>query len=195
MIVTDNDIALLKVLSRFYVMTRSQIHRVCFPAHSDGRATRKRLKRLVYGGYVQRHDTRVALSTGNAAPVYYPTAKALSLLASHFDDEEYLHARCNRPRSDRLLHWIAITETHLVIEQAIALQQDVMLDAWHNEWTTVNKSDHESRHYYLQYGVPAESAAFVFTRCRFSALDVPSCQSVLSGTGSRHQPRKESGRQ
>jgi hypothetical protein len=39
------------------------------------------------------------------------------------------------------LHWIAISDTHILIEEAIAAQSEVRLVGWINEFDVVNKSE------------------------------------------------------
>ncbi len=82
MMVTQNDIAVLRALAEFYVLTRAQIHRICFPRHRDGRATRKRLSRLVHHGYVGKLATPVAFPGGNAGPAYFPAPKGIETRCS-----------------------------------------------------------------------------------------------------------------
>lgn len=148
--ITSVDIAVLTVICRYYVLTREQIQKLCFPGHNSGRSTRKRLSKLCHAGYVVKHRIPV-VPTGqmNAAPVYYPTAKAAELIASHFDDERWLATNTRTPRSDLLSHWVAIADTHVTVEQAIAIQADVKLCGWFNEWETVNKTAGDKDRFYL----------------------------------------------
>ncbi|MCA9097739.1 MAG: replication-relaxation family protein, partial [Planctomycetaceae bacterium] len=148
---TEFDILLLKALARYYVLTRDQLQRLCFPGHASGRTTRKRLLKLQQGGYVQKHRMPVAFpGTNNAAPVYYLTKPGVELLAMWYSDPQYLALNTRQPRPDHLNHWIAITETRMVIEQSIATQSEVTLDGWINEWETVDKSAAESKQFTLR---------------------------------------------
>lgn len=149
MIVTENDIVVLKALAEFYVLTRSLLHRICFPQHRDGRATRKRLSRLVYHGYVGKLSTPVAFPGGNSGPAYFPTAKGNEMLSVWFDDERYLAVNTRVPRRDLIFHWLAITEIHWIVKQAVVRQDYVFLDGWYTEWETVNKSDADPDRFYL----------------------------------------------
>lgn len=155
--VTEFDILLLRALSRYYVLTRDQLQRICFPGHTSGRTTRKRLLKLQQGGYVQKHRMPVAFpGTSNAAPVYYLTKPGAELLASWYDDPLYLAVNTRQPRPDRLNHWIAITETRMVIERSVASQTEVTLDGWINEWETVDKSAAEAQRFTLQTQLSAD---------------------------------------
>ncbi|MCC7420565.1 MAG: replication-relaxation family protein [Planctomycetaceae bacterium] len=137
---TDHDIELLAALGRYYVLTREQLQRLCFPDHAGGRTTRKRLSKLQQAGCIQKHRIPVAFpGTATAAPVYYATKQGAEYLASWYDDESLRAINTRQPRGDRLNHWIAVNETRIVIEQAVARQSDVTLDRWINEWETVDK--------------------------------------------------------
>jgi hypothetical protein len=68
---TEHDVQLLATLARYYVLTRDQLQRSCFPDHASGRTTRKRLSKFQHAGYVRKHRVPVAIpGTCNAAPVY-----------------------------------------------------------------------------------------------------------------------------
>lgn len=148
--VTEFDIQLLRSLAQYYVLTRDQLQRLCFPGHSSGRSTRKRLLKLQQGGYAQKHRMPVAFpGTNNAAPIYYLTKPGAELLTSWYGDPSYLAVNTRQPRPDRLNHWIAVNETRMVIEQAVAAQSEVSLEGWINEWETVDKSAAESQRFTL----------------------------------------------
>lgn len=149
--ITEVDIQILATITRYYVLTREQIQRLCAPQLSSGRSLRKRLTKLRLAGYLTKHAMQVTMPGKNgAAPVYYLTKQATELLASQFDDETYLLASTRQPRADRLNHWIALNNTRTMIERAISLQSEVKLDHWINEWETVNKTDHAKEQFYLQ---------------------------------------------
>lgn len=148
--VNEYDVQILRTLARYYVLTREQLQRLCFPAHSGGRSTRKRLLKLQQAGFVQKHRVPVAFpGTCNAAPVYYLTKPGAEILASWHEDETFLAVNTRHPRPDRLNHWIAVNETRIVIEQAIARQSELTLDRWINEWETVDKDAAESQRFCL----------------------------------------------
>ncbi|QDT91456.1 hypothetical protein Pan161_31140 [Gimesia algae] len=151
MIVTENDIQILALLAHYYVLTREQIQRLCAPHLVSGRSLRRRITKLRQADYLFKHRVPVALpGTNGAAPVYYLTKNGAELLASYHDDGTYLATNTRNPRADLLNHWIEINNTRMMIEQAIAQQEEVVLENWINEWETVNKSDHEKEHFYLQ---------------------------------------------
>ena len=138
--VQPDDFQVLAAIARHYLLTREQIQSICFPEQSSGRATRRRLLRLRDAGYLTRHRVPVALpDTNGAAPVYYVTKSGAEALAAFFDDDRFLTTNTRHPRADRLSHWVAINQTRLLLERAIAAQSCVELGGWFTEWETVNK--------------------------------------------------------
>lgn len=150
MVLTEKDIAVLLRVANYYVLTCAQLHALCFSEHRDRRATRKRLSRLVHHGYLSRIRPRVSIPSGNVAPAYYPSAKGVESLAAWFDDQRYLAVNTRRPRQDLLWHWLEISETHRIVEQAIGQQEAVKLEGWFNEWETVNKESSRQEQFFLQ---------------------------------------------
>ena len=70
--VQPDDFKALAAVAKYYVLTREQIQSICWPDQTSGRATRKRLLRLLNSGFLSRHSVPVALpEIGGAAPVYY----------------------------------------------------------------------------------------------------------------------------
>lgn len=149
--ITATDVRLLDAVARHYVLTRDQIARLCHIDQRSGRSTRKHLSKLLHGGFLQRHNVPVALPGSNgAAPVYYPTKAGAELLASWFDDERYLATITKHPRADRLSHWIELNDSRIVIEHAIASQNEVQLECWISEYETINKESKEPERFTLQ---------------------------------------------
>lgn len=138
---TDNDIAVLRALWRYYVLSASLIHRIVFPENRDRRATRRRLQRLVSEQYIARSTVNVCFSTGNAGPAYYLTDRGTNALAVYFNDDAFLHANVKPPRNDRLYHWLDIASAHWTIRQACGLSKSVQLVQWVNEWQEVLDAD------------------------------------------------------
>lgn len=150
MAITQVDMQVLAALARYYVLTREQIQRICFPEHQSGRSTRKHLTRLRTAGFIAKHRVPVALpGTNGAAPVYYPTNEGAEALASYFDDARFLATNTRHPRADRLAHWIALNDTRLVINLAVGNSTSVQLDGWFSEWETINKDAAEPNRFYL----------------------------------------------
>ena len=158
---TELDMAVLKTVATYYVLTREQVQSLCCAEHASGRGTRKRLSRLGQAGYIIKHRVPVALpSTNGAAPVYYPTKKGCEALASYFDDERFYATNTKNPRADRLSHWIASNTTRILVEKAIERLPNVDLIRWINEWETVNKGDSKSDQFCLHHTLYAHKASF-----------------------------------
>ena len=138
---TDYDMTVLRRVAEYYLLSASQIHRICFPNNKDRRTTRRRLARLVQHGYLARSAVNVAFSTGNAGPAYYSTLKGCETLAAYLDDDVWLATNLKPPRADRMFHWLDISETHFIVEQAVECAKGVELVGWINEWETINKDD------------------------------------------------------
>ena len=150
MLVTETDIQILQSLARYYVLTREQIQRFSTSQIGSGRSVRRRLMKLSTSEFIKKHRIPVALpGTNGAAPVYYLSIDGMAVLADHFNDGSYLASNTSQPRIDRLNHWYAINETRWVIEQAIAMQEEVVLENWINEWETINKTDGAEKPFYL----------------------------------------------
>jgi len=137
--ITDRDLAVLTAVHRYYVLNRPQIQRLCFAGHESGRATRRRLQYLVSNGFLQRLRLVVHHPhAGSPGPVYYPAQRGLELLAEHFDDERYLLAPTRAPQAHHVFHWLAVSDTHIALDDAIARQKRVALESFINEYDVVN---------------------------------------------------------
>lgn len=147
---TQADMEVLRIVARYYVLTRQQIQELCGSQQASGRGTRKRLSRLGQAGYIVKHRVQVSLPQFNgAAPVYYPTKKGAEALANYFEDERFLATNTKHPRADRLAHWISINATRTIVEQAANMLDAVDLVAWITEWETINKDDAKPQQFTL----------------------------------------------
>ncbi len=146
---TENDIAALRALADYYVLSASLLHRMVFPQRKDRRNTRRRLQRLVTSHYIARSAVEVAFSTGNAGPAYFLTAKGADALAVFYGDEAWLKTNVRPPRIDRLYHWLDIAECHWIISQAVDRAPGVTLVGWVNEWQTMSDVDGNPTDYVL----------------------------------------------
>lgn len=140
---TERDIqSVLLPVVHYYVLSRHQIQRLGFPDDNNGRITRRRIQVVIDANFIARHTLFPYNPVlGSPAPVYYPTKQGIEFLAAHLGDERYLAVNTQAPNSNNLLHWLAISETRITIEQAIARQSDVKLDRWINEYDVVNKDE------------------------------------------------------
>jgi Replication-relaxation len=137
--ITDRDLSVLRALARYFVLNRQQIQRLCFDDDGDGRVTRRRLLKLVQSGVIQRQPLQMHdMDGGSPSSVYYPARRGLEILAEVLDDKRILLVSSQSPQPHHLRHWLAVSETHITIDNAIARQTEVSLDGWINEWDTVS---------------------------------------------------------
>jgi hypothetical protein len=150
--VTKRDIEILRAVAIYYVLSRVDIQRLCFPKDKTGRATRRRLQALVSAGLLNRTPTPVFNPQGGSAwPAYFPSRRGLELLAQELDDQRFLGVPSRRPEPYHLLHWLAVTQTHIAFDHAIARQDTVHCDGWLNEWDTVNPQESQGERRYRLY--------------------------------------------
>ena len=160
--ITERDIAVLGVVARYYVLSRIHVQRLCFPNDNTGRATRRRLQVLVHANLLNRAPTPVFNPGGGSGwPVYFPSRRGIELLAEHFDDERFLTIPTRSPQPFHLLHWLAVSDTHITLDHAIAAQKCVRLENWLNEWDTVNPEETEPERRYRLYTLLRESPRLV----------------------------------
>jgi Replication-relaxation len=125
------DLDVLASVARYYTLTRSQINRLHFPADFDGRITRRRLMLLHDEGMINRTHMQVANpSMGAPAYVYYPSAKGCAFLAQELRDDRYKSVCTLTPHWTYLYHWVAVAQTHILLDQAVARLNGVKLDRW-----------------------------------------------------------------
>ena len=140
--ITERDVQVLLALSRYYVLNRPQIQRLCFPDDKTGRVTRRRLQTLFSQKLVNRQ--RVIVDYPHLPPpgsIYYPAKRGRELIAEYLDDERQLLTPVQPPQPQHVLHWLAVSDTHLTIDAAISRQQPVKIEGWINEWDVVNKDE------------------------------------------------------
>jgi hypothetical protein len=88
--------------------------------------------------------------SSSGSPCYYLKDKGRRAAAEFYGDESLLLANVRPPRADRLLHWIAINETHLRVKLAIDAQNFVQLKTWINEWNRYRPDASEVEDYFLK---------------------------------------------
>lgn len=140
--ITDRDIQILEDLVRYFVLSRPQIQRLRFPEDKNGRSTRRRLQMLVDLQFINRQHLLFAHpSGGSPASVYFPSRKGCELLFERSLNEHYLLTPTAAPIPYHINHWLAISETHIHLDYAIARQSDVFVEDWCNEWDICNKNE------------------------------------------------------
>lgn len=138
---TPRDIEILFALFRYYVLNRHQIQGLIFPNDPNGRVTRRRLQEIVDLGFINRQNTLFCHPSATPAPVYFLSRKGVELLAEHFDDEQYLSAPTQAPVPHHTFHWLAVSDTHITLDAAVAKQSVVKIDGWLNEYDVANKNE------------------------------------------------------
>ena len=159
---TERDFTVVRALARYYVLNRPQIQRICFPDDQTGRITRRRLQMLVDEKLINRHRVLVHHPhIGSPGPVYFPSQKGNELLAEHFEDERFLTGCTQPPQSHQVLHWLAVSETHIALDEAIAGQNHVHVTDWFNEWDVVNSKESAPERRFRLYTLLRESPRLV----------------------------------
>jgi hypothetical protein len=161
-------------IARYYTLTRSQINRLHYPTDFEGRLTRKRLGVIHGAGLINRTQMQVVNpSMGAPAYVYYPSAKGCTFLAQELKDDRYKKVCTLTPNWMHLYHWIAISHTHILLDQAVAKFPSVLVDDWISEWDTLNADEKEPEKKYRLYTklgpklVCAPDAAFLLAKGGF----------------------------
>lgn len=160
--ITERDVAVLRSLAQYYVLNRPQIQRLHFPEDTGGRITRRRLQSLVTDHLINRHNLVFHHpQAGSPAPVYYPSRAGIEFLAEYFDDRSYLLTPTQAPQSHHAFHWLAVSETHMALDQAIAAQSDVHLEGWLSEWDIANKDESAPENHFRIYTLIREQPRLV----------------------------------
>jgi len=160
--VTDRDIRVLFSIATYFVLSRPQINRLCYPADATGRVTRRRLQVLVESGLIRRH--RAEFRYPNSAPagsVYFPSEKGIQYLAEQTGDDAYLTISTQVPQPHHINHWLAVAETHIQLDAAIAGQDQVQIDGWLNEWDVCNPDEKDPAKRFALFTLIKESPRLV----------------------------------
>lgn len=149
--IQERDIAILLALVRYYVLNTAQIRALVFPNLPDGRVARRRLQTLADAHLLNRQNVQVCSVMNQSPPlVYYPSRGGCEFLARHFDDDKYLLTPTRSPVPHHVQHWLAVTDTHITFDTAVARQEDVQINGWLNEWDVANKQESDfDKHFRL----------------------------------------------
>lgn len=150
----DRDIPVLQSVARYDTLTRAQITRLHFPGDDDGRITRKRLGVLTKLGLLNR--TRMLtvspdVDGGVGAPVYYPSARGAEFLAGVTGENGYRLCNTATPNHLFLYHFVAVAETHMLLDRACALTADVTVADWAGERAIADPKASEAEKRYRLY--------------------------------------------
>lgn len=139
--ITDNDMKILLALGRYFALSAPMIHQLCFPHRKDSRHTRRRLAELSRAKLVRKSPVNVAFSTGNSGPAYTPTPEGCEQLAVYTGDDAWASTYTEKPRLDRLYHWLEVSWLHSVVDRACEQAKNVELVQWINEWAPTLDAD------------------------------------------------------
>jgi len=171
---TDRDICILSKVVKYYVLSRPQIQHLCFPSDKTGRVTRRRLQALVSSGLLSRHRAQVVYpNSAPAGSVYFPSEKGIALLAEYTGDDSILLTPTQQPIPHHVAHWLAVSDTHIKLNAAIAAQDRVVLRDFINEWDTVNKDETEPQKRFRLHTLLTESPKLVCAPDAAFMLTVP----------------------
>jgi Replication-relaxation len=139
------DIAAIRAVAHYYVLSRAQLQTLCYPTDATGRVARKRLDMLVEMGFLHRTPTPIFNRRGGSPwPAYYPSPKGCDLLSQWFKDERYLLTLTSAPPAQNLLHCLAVSDVHAVFDAAVANQEVLTIERWINEYDFVNLDEEQS---------------------------------------------------
>lgn len=160
--ITERDIAILLALTRYYVLSTPLIQQLCFPTDTSGRVARRRLGSLVDQHLLNRQSMLYCAPNGGApASVYFPAVLGNELLASHFDNPQFLATSTLAPIPHHIPHWIEISKTHIAFDTAVEKQEDSKIEGWINEYDVVNKDESDPARRYRLYSLLRESPRLI----------------------------------
>lgn len=159
--ITERDLLVLLALVRYYVLNRQQVQYLVFRNDPNGRITRRRLQLLVDEHYINRQNLLFCRDNGSGAPVYFPARRGCELLAEHYEDQRFLLTPTQAPIPHHVLHWLAIADTHIAFDEAVASQTEVQIDGFINEWDIVNKDESAPEKRFRLYTLIRESPRLV----------------------------------
>ena len=138
----SRDIQALTMLAQYFMLNSRQLRQLCFHDDSTGRVTRRRMLKMSQDGLVRKRQLLVVNPRdGAASPVFHLTKIGREFLASHYDDESYLHKPVEPSQPQHLFHYVGVSDSHILMNQAIAQQSTIGLDCWVNEDEFVNPDE------------------------------------------------------
>lgn len=138
----SRDIQALTMLAQYFMLTSRQLRQLCFHDDSTGRVTRRRMLKMSQDGLVRKRQLLVVNPRdGAASPVFHLTKIGREFLASHYDDESYLQKPVEPSQPQHLFHYVGVSDSHILLDEAIAKQSHIGLDCWVNEDEFVNPDE------------------------------------------------------
>jgi hypothetical protein len=150
---------ILKAVAAYYTLTRAQIQEVT--GETNARVLRKHLQQLVRLGLLNRTGMEVVNpGDGAPAPVYFLSRKGAELLAAEVD-ERYLHCCTQTPNWQHLRHWTTVAQFHVVLDRAVALQDEARVGGWLGEWDVATTDEKEPEKRFTLYSLLREKPRLV----------------------------------
>lgn len=151
---TARDVLLLLFACTHYAVLSRHVRRALFPDSKDGSAMRRRLNRLCHAGYLAKAQAEVITPGNNVGqPVYYPTRRCAEFLAVHTGDMRWLCTPTQRPYSNHLAHFVALTDLRLLLHAALAGCPSVRLEGFLNQFDVANPEAESAAERYRLYTV------------------------------------------
>lgn len=149
---TPRDIQVVCSVARYHTLTRSQITRLHFSDDDDGRITRKRLQELLKLGLIHRTNMQVVNPLqGAPAPVYYPSREGCEFAVQETGDLRYRTCSWQTPVWQTLYHFVAVAETHMMLDRAASQCDGVSVAEWFGEESIVNPDGRRPEDRYRLY--------------------------------------------
>lgn len=154
MIVTERDESVLLALARYFLLNIRMIQRRCFANDKECRVTRRRLQKMCEAGLVQRHRMLVAsIHDPTPAPVFVLTPHGCGHVAMKQRDSRFVRKPTKLPHVNHLFHHLAMAEVHIMLDQAIAGQDEVTVARWINEFDVINDNELDSRKHFRLFAI------------------------------------------
>ena len=120
MIVTERDHQILLSLTRYGLLNRGMVQKMCFPNDPQGRVARRRLAVLTDAGFIRRHSMLVASRFDDPpAPVYLMAKRGYELLAQEGAGSGFPRKPVQLPHPLHVRHALAVAEMHVTRSQSM----------------------------------------------------------------------------
>ena len=150
--ITERDISTLAIIAKYSVMTTNQI---CRCSGTPRRSQRRRNRILSNANLLNRCDIFPQFG-GSPVPAYSITKDAAHLLAQHFGVDEYIENLLPMPAKQYVPHAVAVTDTHITLNESLVGQEYVTLPNWFHEGAKVGSDPitGSKRTTIVDFGIP-----------------------------------------
>ncbi len=162
MTLTPRDIAILRLLRRYFYLRVTQIRDAVAPHDDDGSIIRGRMRKLAAAGLVKKYQPKLLDLNGSVAPVFVLSAKGSNILTAETGDASLLlHTEPNFADWMSLNHYSRLAALHMTIDAAVAAQDRVTLHALHFEHEMVQPNEADPSKKYRLHTVVSETPRLV----------------------------------